>query len=170
MCNNCYSPCPCPVPPVFSHYSNVLGTEAAPKIPRQNEFVPLNTTDTADWTINPLDNTQLVCQNPGTWNIISQYQIVYRDTGLPDEESTISGWFNLNGEDVAATDAAQSCSQVNPKSVLAIALVLNFQKGDIVRFGVRGSSASAKIQGFLDDTGVYAPSLIVTATRTGSGY
>ena len=152
------------------NYSNTISKIQSPSLPNVNEYIHLSEVDTPDWTIDPKDNTKYVCQNPGAWQILTQYQMVnIIPTTSSGVEAQIAGWFNVNGVDIPNSDATGCVPNKNGKNVLAIAYNNYFNKGDYVKFGIRSISSdgnlNAVVQGYVDATGIYAPSVIISALK-----
>ena len=169
----------------FSNLANVFASETvpAPHVGKgQVTYVPWNLTDSTDWVIDSRNPTKLINVNPGVWSVIAQLQLSSNRRLLENLNGKtavlIDGFFRLNKEKVAASDATSSVSLLNPKNVLAIALTLKFKKGDVLNLGVAstnpllGFCAGSVNDGSKDEngnetnnTGVYAPSVIFTMSK-----
>ena len=149
-------------------FANAYSTITAPTLVNNNEFLPITNIDTKSWKIC---GDSLKCCNPGTWQFISQYQLLNLNSVDLGENATLEGWFNINGNDVANSAATGYASKKYGSIVLAICFINKFKKGDRIRFGVRSKSVqnppvlNIVSSGNTTDSGVYAPSLIVTATK-----
>jgi hypothetical protein len=147
-------------------YANPYSVTTAPSKANTNEYIKIDVVDTPSWTIGS-DPSELVCVENGKWNILAQYQLV----AIKDGPAKINGFFNVNGLDIADSDAEQDISYKGQSSVLAIGYSQYYNKGDKVKFGIRssnldGSSELKVVVKVIDaDTGIKAPSLIVTACR-----
>lgn len=156
----------------FANCCNVVTTVNAPTAYNVNEFMPLSLTSSQDWTIDPSDNTKLICQNPGMWNIMAQYQC----GSLTTTQCQISGWYFVNGFYQDQSIAVNSLQATYHTSVLAIGLAYNFNKGDFIQLGIRvktTDTASPPQQGCfalqannpLNTSGYNIPSLILTMAK-----
>jgi hypothetical protein len=157
------------MPCKYSNYSNPLSLTSAPTAANVTQTVPIDSVDTADWLIDPMTQG-LVCKNAGVWNILAQYQLVNINPQDDSANSQIDGWFIVNGQQLANSNAASDASSTNAKNVLAIGLVYKFKKGDVLEFGVASFSSTgtlnANVQGFSTSGAIpYAPSLIITASK-----
>lgn len=156
--------------PKFQNCSNPISISSSPTRSNENQFVPIDKVDSLDWVISRSDTTALVCNNPGVWNIILQYQLFGRKPVESAFNSTLIGWFNINNEDVQFSAATQDTHVIGSSNVLVIAYSSAFKKGDEVRAGIRSVSfdgdLNVEIKGNLTLAGVFAPSLIITATKT----
>jgi hypothetical protein len=153
----------------FKNYSNPYATAAAPTRANENQFVPLENVDTPDFSVSVSDTTALVCNNPGVWNIVLQYQLVGRRPTEVALDATLVGWFNINGKDVQNSAATQYAARPGANNVLVVSLTSELNAGDEVRSGVRSVSSDGElnvdIRGYQTPAGVYAPSLIITANK-----
>ena len=147
----------------MKNYANPFSKKVTPKRPNRNETVPINVIDTTDFSIT--SKRDLRCNNPGSWNITVQYQLV----GLNDihnaKYGTINGWFILNGTDVPNSDASASLTRKHSSNVLVVSGVVELAKNDVISFGVRSTSddcLNTVCKGFDSASGVYAPSVIIT--------
>jgi len=115
--------------------------------PNVNEFVHFSAIDTPDWKINPKDNRELICQNPGIWYLCSQYQV----TGLKNVDNNVLpkpsliGWFNLNNIDLENTAAISNEREIGGTNVLTICYLENFKIGDIIKCGLYSISPNNNI-------------------------
>ena len=158
------------MPCKYSNYSNPLSLTSAPTAANVPQTVPMDSVDTADWLIDPATKG-IVCRNSGIWNILSQYQLVNINPQLDASQAQVDGWFIVNGQPLANSTAAADVASLNGKNVLAIGLVYEFKKGDVLEFGVASFSnncdcLNANVQGFATSGTIpYAPSLIVSASK-----
>ena len=150
------------------NFANVFSTVTAPALVNNNEYVPITNIDTKSWKIN--GNT-LVCCKPGSWQFTSQYQLFTLNSVDSGTSATIEGWFNLNGKNIANSAASGYASKKDGSIVLTICHSGKFKKGDKIKFGIRSVSTqnppvlNIVCKGYLTTSGVYAPSLIVTAIK-----
>lgn len=150
----------------LSNFSNPFSLRTAPTRPNENQTVPITNIDTKDWIIGP--NGSLICQNPGVWNVLSQYQLVNIRPVKNCANAEIDGWFIVNGQNVTFSDATSSACQLNSKNVLAIGLEQAFNQGDRLEFGIRSSSnlcLNAVVKSYTASTGIVAPSLIISMNK-----
>jgi hypothetical protein len=150
----------------FSNFSNPFSLLTAPTRPNQNQTVPITNIDTHDWTI--AHDGALVCQNPGVWSVLSQYQLVNIHAVKDCDDAQIDGWFIVNNQHVTFSDATSTACQLNSKNVLAIGLEQAFNVGDRLEFGIRSSSdhcLNAVVKSYTAPTGIVAPSLIVSLSK-----
>ena len=154
----------------FQNFCNPFTVAAAPTRPNENQFVPWSKVDTTDWEISESDTNALVCKNPGIWNIIIQYQLLGRRPVANAIDATIVGWVNVNNVNVPNSAATQYAARPGANNVLVIAIAARFNIGDEVRLGVRSNSTdgdlNTDIDSYLTSAGIFAPSAIVTATKT----
>lgn len=153
---------------VCYNYANIYSTTTAPLAVNSNEIVPMTNIDTNSWKINA--DGSISCCNAGTWQIISQYQLVTLNSVDLGADATLEGWFNLNGSPIANSAATTYASKRGGNAVLTIAINQTFKKGDKLSFGVRSNNTTSSTlnvvaQGFTSASGVYAPSCIVTAIK-----
>lgn len=152
-------------------FANLYSTETFPKQVNHKEWVPIAGTDTPDFTVNQSDNTQLICNNAGLWQIILQYQMVYTQPVTISEGNNclLSGWLNVNGIDVEYTDGTGYLNRIKTKNVLSILISRYFEQGDVIKFGVMSSSLDGvtyvNCQSYTDESGINAPSAIFTAIK-----
>lgn len=148
---------------------NIFSTRVCPELVNRNEYVPLTDIDSRDfWDIDLLDNNKLICKKTGKWQFLVKYQMVNVNPVTSGEDSEICGWLNINGVDVENSDATGYVARKTALNILTVAFAGDYNAGDVLKFGVRSSSTNnalnAVCEGFLDTTGVYAPSVIITAT------
>ena len=90
----------------YMNFANGYSVEQVPVQANRNEYIPFYYISTGDITIDPSDNTKLICVNPGTWMATIQYQLV----GIKDTDKakygTVDGWIRVNGVDRQNTDAS----------------------------------------------------------------
>lgn len=150
------------------NHCNVISHATAPSKPNQNQFVTLDSASTSDWKV---EKKELICNNPGVWQLTVQYQVLNInsvDTGL---DARLIGWFNVNGKNIKDSSAVSYASKKDGTAVLTLALSFEFKVGDKVKFGVRSESDTdpSKLNIIISDvsngSGVLAPSLIVTAIK-----
>jgi len=153
----------------FSGYANIFSLTNFPIKANVNEFAPITNTDTKDWR---LDNTKLYCENHGTWNIILQYQLIGVLPSASALESSISGFVNINGENVEYSSATGYAARVGAKNVLTIAFTYNFKDGDYFSIGVYAdnNNPESDIPNTIcavnkGGSSITDPSIIVTATK-----
>jgi hypothetical protein len=155
----------------YKGYSNIYSTTTTPSIPNQNEFVPIDGVDTPDWTVLSNDTTVLVCNNPGTWSVLVQYQMVNL---IPRPIAQhIDGWFVVNDVAVVGSDATGSATGPGDKNVLVIALNQTFENGDRLQLGIRSTTDIANYNtigcvAYQAPSGVLAPSVILSLIQTSS--
>lgn len=127
----------------FANCANIVSKVTIPSKPNVDEFVPLTASSSQDWIIDPADRTKLICQNPGLWNILSQYQV---GSFVPiQSRGHVTGWFTVNDFYVDQSTAGASVNGNYDAVVLPIGLAMNFNKGDFVRFGIRTRSETDKV-------------------------
>ena len=152
----------------FSNYSNPYSVEQIPKKANKNEYVPFleKSFTTEDLALDPKDNTKIVCVNEGKWSFAVQYQLVGLKNVDKARYGTINGWIALNGIDIPNSDASASVVDKEGSNVLVISLTGDIKKGDVIQFGVRSTSKCKKpntvCKGFIPETRVFAPSVILT--------
>ena len=117
-----------------------------------------------------MNGTKLVCQNPGTWNFIAQYQLVCYETSVDKALSQVDGWVKLNGVNVQNSDATNSVNNVGGVNVLCIGYIVELKLNDTVEWGIRTSQYSSEkvlcgIESYLARTGITAPSIILTINK-----
>ena len=150
----------------FKNYTNLISNINYPSLPNRNEFIKFTNTDNSDFTLN---NTRIVCNNPGTWNFIAQYQAYsYKTTNL-GINSELDGWVSLNGVNIENSDASWSSTLLNELGVLTIGTIIELKVGDYVEFGVRSSSLDNNLNigiiNYLTPTSITAPSIILTTYK-----
>lgn len=152
----------------FRNFANAGSKTDAPKQVNRNETVSIDFIDTHDWTIDPKTGG-LRNENPGSWNILSQYQLCNIKPVKDAQDTQIDGWFIVNGKVIDLSDATSTATNKNVKNVLVISLNYTFKKGDVVEFGIRSSSRDKKLNAnvchFVAPSKVVAPSIIVTASK-----
>lgn len=149
-----------------SNFANLISLQSFPATANTNNFVPLDSVDTKDWTVS--GNT-LTCNNSGIWNIVSQYQIVGINDISSGANGTLEGWFNINNFDIPDSAAIGYVSKAGGSVVLTIGYAHKFNKGDVLRFGVRSDSIDGNLnigcKAVATKSGVRAPSFICTLTK-----
>lgn len=149
-------------------FANVVSNINFPSTINENELVPLSSIDTKSWSI--LDNC-LICNYPGVWQIISQYQVVGINSVNSGDDATIEGWFNINLKDVENSAATGYVSKAGGSMVLTIALTYKFEKDDVLIFGVRSNSTNGNLNiaciNSISNSGVNVPSFIATLSKIG---
>jgi hypothetical protein len=153
-----------------SNVSNLFTTVTCPKTVNNNEYIPITNIDNTDsWNIDNSDNTKIICVKPGKWQFVIQYQLVNLIPQSNGKDTIISGWININGTDVEYSDATGYSARPGALHILTVGYVSNFVEGDVIRIGVRSSSTNGTLNavcgGFVDTTGIYAPSVIITASE-----
>jgi hypothetical protein len=163
---------------MFSNYANAFSTIDVPAVNSAYglpQKVNVNVTDSNDWEITP--EGDLICRNPGKWRILAQYQLVHlAQSG--DAIALIDGYFAINDQPVAASDATNSVSKYAPKNVLPIELAGDFNFGDKLSIFAASTNTNAGIcrgyqnNGAIDRSGnltnftnIDAPSVIVSASK-----
>lgn len=127
----------------FANFANIVSKVQIPSKPNNKEYVPLTACSSQDWTIDPLDATKLICQNPGTWHILSQYQVGSFIAG--ESFNYVDGWFMINDFYVDQSSAGCSVSGRFESKILPIALVANFGKGDFIRLGIKTKTEATTV-------------------------
>jgi hypothetical protein len=148
-------------------YANVISNIQSPSALDTKEYIVLSSIDTPSWVIGS-DPHELVCVENGKWAILSQYQLV----GIAPGVGTLNGWFNVNGLDVADSDAENVTTGLNENNVLAIQFAQYFNKGDKVKFGISSSNVdgSSTLRAVCKTTnnspsGISTPAVIFTFSR-----
>jgi hypothetical protein len=157
----------------MSSHANVYSVATLPKQANTNEFVTLTVPDTDSWDLSR--NDTLMCRNPGTWQLTSQYQMVGFSATNSALDATIDGWFEKNGVTVKDSGASGYVSRQGASNVLTIAHAAKFEKGDKIRFGIRSNTlnkqmtdnVNAGILSHLGSNGVSEPSMIITLLKSG---
>jgi hypothetical protein len=156
----------------YSNFVNGVSTLNLPTQVNTNQTVPLTGLDTKDWKIDSKTGG-LRCKNPGSWNFIAQYQICNINKVKDDADATIDGWYIINGQTVAGSDATQTSGSLNNKSVLTISFTEKFKYNDLLEFGIRSSSTNnilnCEICNATASSGVGCPSLILTGSKVKCG-
>lgn len=148
-------------------YANIASTLSFPKNPNQNEYVEFDIVDTPDFSLN---GSHIICNNPGNWNLIAQYQLVNFQENIEQSGSEIDGWVRLNGVDITDSDATNSVNNVGGVNVLCISVCLSLNQNDSVEWGIRSSSYDTSrvvcgIKSYIANSGIVAPSIILTAQK-----
>jgi hypothetical protein len=157
--------------PTKSH-ANLYSFTKSPLKANTNEYVKVSGPDTNAWEL--ADDGALVCRNPGTWQITSQYQMVGFVKTETANDATIDGWFIMNDIKIENSGASGYVSREGASNVLAIAYAGEFLKGDNIRFGIRSNTVNkestdtvnAGISSHRAANGVSEPSLIITMIKT----
>lgn len=149
-------------------FCNIISNVRSPTKQNQNEFITLTSATTGAWEVK---GKELVCKNPGTWQLTVQYQalnINSVDTGL---DARLIGWFNINGKNVEDSSAVTYASVMDGTAVLTFALSSNFQLNDAVKFGIRSESSDSLnivIADIKSGSNIVAPALTVSAVKVPS--
>ena len=152
-------------------YANAFSTLTAPTKANVNEYFPINNIDTSDWK---LDGDRLYCKNPGTWNIILQYQLVGLQLTMDEfkvKNYLLSGFINKNGIDVEFSSAT-GVTIPNIKNVLTISYTDHFNCNDYFKIGIHSSTIDGVINdkpniicdSYIGISGLIDPSIIATLT------
>ena len=150
----------------INSYVNVVSLNNAPVAENTNEYIVLDMIDTENWTINSNTPTQLICNVAGSWKFTIQYHIV-NINNVDSNGAFVSGFANLNGEDIRINNASISAEKIGGRSVLTLSFNEIFKIGDTIKIGVRSSSniLNAMCQGYYDDnTLLYSPPVVITLT------
>ena len=149
--------------------------------PRSNEmnYIPFDQKDADDFTFenetnkNAIDNglpTRIVCQNPGKWEVVNQYQLDCLRTSrakphgnpgaedhLPANDTGIEGPHQLSGfatlgnkkdgdsEPLPNSSATCTVERKGDKVVLVIAYTVDLKQDDYFKVGAISSDASVAI-------------------------
>lgn len=145
-----------------SGYDNIVGNTQSPVKSNTNEFVKFDFEDTDEWLIDSSDHTVLVCNDPGTWEFLAQYQLVAVGDGL----AKLHGWVNYNGKNVEYSDAYGSSLVAGNDSVLVIAYSGDFKVGDKIKWGIHSSDVTKLvINSGKSPSGLIYPAIILTAFK-----
>ena len=126
---------------------------AFPPASNKKCFIPFDQKDTPDWEFT-LDEdglpTRITCRNPGTWDIINQYQLdcVRSSTKGPQQLSGFTVFGNEKrgeGKPVPNSSATNTVEKKGDKNVLVIAFTAYFNHGDYFKVGAVSSDATVAI-------------------------
>ena len=154
------------IPSEFKDYANFYSTLTYPKNVNQNEYLTITNVDTPDFT---LDGDKIVCNNPGIWSIISQYQMYCLNSSTIGQNAQIDVWINVNGVDIRFSNASANILLKGQTNVICLSGNLLFNKGDNIKVGIRSSSLDGILNteciGWTSSSGIYVPSIIGTAYK-----
>lgn len=156
----------------FKNYANISSNLPFPQKANRNEYVVFTSTDSPDYVI---EDSRLVCKNPGTWTFVCQYQLYSNSTsnviqkGERVIDSILDGWIRVNGEIVPGSDATSSSAILSGTNVLVIEYCVQMNDGDSIEFGIRSSSYDKKVHiqvlEIIDENLIGTPSVILTALK-----
>ena len=154
------------VPSEFKDYANFYSTLTYPKNVNENEYLTITNVDTPDFT---LDVDKIICNNPGIWSIMSQYQMYCLNSSTIGQNAQIDVWANVNGIDIRFSNASANVVLKGQTNVICLSGNLLFNKGDYIKIGIRSSSLDGILNtqciGWTSSSGVYVPSIIGTAHK-----
>ena len=150
----------------FKDYANLYSTITYPKKVNENEYLAMTNVDTSDFTIN---GDRIICNNPGIWSIMSQYEMYCINSSIIGQNAQMDVWVNVNGIDIRFSNASANVLLKGETNVICLSGNLLFNKGDYIKVGIRSSSLDSKLNteciGWTSSSGVYNPSIIVTAYK-----
>ena len=165
--------------PNYQNFANTFSTIDAPAegnsgVPQQ---VNINNLDTPDF--DRTSDGALIAMNPGRWRFLAQFQLAHiPKKDYSNEVAIVDGFYALNDEPIADSDATNSVSIMAPKNVLPIEFCVDLKKGDKVAIFAASTNANVglcrgyKNNGSRDlsgnptnNTGISAPSVILTASK-----
>ena len=153
----------------YKNYINSFSNISCPSSPNNNEFVKFEYIDNPDFTLNPNDNSQLICNNPGKWFLLPQFQTFVVNDSDYSSNSQIDCWVVLNGVPIYGDDAGFVNINKNEAGVFPLGFVGNFKKGDFIQYGVRSTSLDGNLNIILynipTSTGVNCPSVILSGFK-----
>jgi len=129
----------------FVGYSNIISSPSFYlSKPNQNELVEVvnNEPNNIDFAI---ENTNIICNNPGKWLISAQYTIYSINITQDGNQSKIDGWLIFNGTSIQNSDASQTAINSQEQSVFNISYIQEFKQNDILQLGVRSSSLDGNL-------------------------
>jgi hypothetical protein len=114
--------------------------------------------------------TRIVCQNPGTWEIVNQYQLDCLKSGdKPEQLSGFATFGNINsgdGEPIKNSSATCTVKEAGDKVVLVIAYTAKFAKGDYFKVGGVSSNCEVAIcNSYPGATGLVDPICITLVNK-----
>ena len=129
----------------FENFANTFSTIDAPAegspagVP---QLVDINNIDSSDFSRSP--EGELVCNNPGKWRFLAQFQLTFiPKNDFVNEVAIVDGFYSLNGQPISDSDATNSVSIMAPKNVLPIELCANLKQGD--RVGIFAASTNSNV-------------------------
>lgn len=150
----------------YVNAANIFSLVTSPIKPNTNEIIPITISETLDFTIN---NTQIICNNPGTWFLSGQYQInsyVTNDIGI---NAQLDGWLLLNGVNIPNISSTCSVEKLGQTKTLLITYIINLNKGDYIEFGIRSNSLDNKlnvvIKSDIGPNGSLNPSFLLSVNK-----
>jgi hypothetical protein len=131
---------------------------AWPPASNEKNYLPFDQKDADDFSFEietkkgAIDEglpTRIVCQNPGTWEIINQYQVDCLKSGSkPEQLSGFATFGNIrdgDGKPIKNSSATCSVKEAGEKVVLVIAYTAKFKKGEYFKVGGVSSNAEVAI-------------------------
>lgn len=152
----------------FTGYSNIISLVNSPKLPNNLEKIVFsdNNINDKDFSIN---NTKLICNNPGKWIIFAQYLIYSLNTTTNGDNSQLIGWLIVNGKKKEASSSRQSSTFLGQYNVLTIVNNQKLNKNDVIELGILSSSLDNKLNVIVKDgvsyCGINSPSVILTLIK-----
>ena len=164
----------------FQNFANTYSLLDAPTQGSPNGVplkVVIENSDSPDFELSP--EGDLITTNPGKWSFIAQLQLFFVSDScyFNHDVAIVDGFFSVNDVKVPFSDAGNSVSKYAPKNVLTIGLAVNLNVGDRVSLSVASTNTNVGICKFYpndgntyvglptNNTGVVAPSVILTATK-----
>jgi hypothetical protein len=146
-----------------NNYSNIYSTLDFPKKPNKNEVITFTNIDNNNFT---LSGSKIICNNPGRWSLYIEFQIYSYTTQTDSVKDILNTWLLVNGKNVDNSNAASSSTILSGTNTLVQAFCIELNKNDYFECGIRASSVSSDvnigIKQLLNNTNVYAPSVIMT--------
>ena len=114
--------------------------------------------------------TRIVCQNPGKWEIINQYQLDCLKSGADPEQLSGFGLLGTpeggNGVPIPNSSATCTVKEKGDKVVLVIAYTVDLKKGDWFKVGCQSSNPEvAIINSYPGVTGLRDPICITLCNK-----
>ena len=153
----------------FSNGVNFLAGGTYPVKVNNPEYIIMNyMTPSLDFTIDYV-NSEIVCNNPGSWLLFSTLQLyAYNDTSL-GIDSEMNSWFRLNGVNIKNTNTTQSLNNKGGKSVQVNQIILKLSIGDRIQIGLQSTSLNNTlnlgIKSYTGTSGIFNPSCKLLACK-----
>ena len=148
-----------------NNFSNIYSTLDFPNNSNENEVIVFTNIDNNNFT---LSGSKIICNNAGRWSLYIEYQIYSYTTQTDTVKDILNTWLLVNGQNVDNSNAASSSTILSGTNTLVQAFCIELNTNDYIECGIRASSASNSsdvnigIKQFLNNTNVYAPSVIMT--------
>jgi hypothetical protein len=138
------------------------------------EYLTFNENNSIFWSINPRNNTQLICRLKNTWQFTAQYQVYNTSaTDVSASDATMYGWIERkrSGENTFTViqGHAGRVTVANKDSInqLIFTLTEQLNEGDVVRFGV-ASFGTAQCRSSTDIFGTTASPAFISILMVGN--